>query len=260
MPTSNAALVYTGHTTVERILDSGLESIKDCFDHSAVLSNTSAYAEAESAQVAQEGWFSDARAIKLVMDFVLTCMILMVVSAVFIVVYIACRLDGGPALFAHQRVGANGQSFPCLKFRTMVVNSDRVLQEALDRDPELARTWAATRKLRNDPRVTPIGRLLRASSLDELPQLINILRGEMSLVGPRPIVESEVPFYGDNISHYYAVRPGLTGLWQVSGRSNTSYDRRVELDVDYVTNWTLRLDVGILLKTFSVVLARRGAY
>ncbi|MGI4746547.1 MAG: sugar transferase [Janthinobacterium lividum] len=261
MPTSNANLVFARHATVEDLLDSGIESIKECFDQNTILSDSSCLtARAESSLIGHARWFGDARTAKLALDFVLAFIILMLISPVFIVIYIACRLDGGGALFAHQRVGANGQSFPCLKFRTMVIDSDRVLQDALECDPELASMWAATRKLRNDPRVTPIGRFLRASSLDELPQLINILRGEMSLVGPRPIVESEVPFYGDKISHYYAVRPGLTGLWQVSGRSNTSYDRRVELDVSYVTNWTFRSDVAILLKTVSVVIAQQGAY
>jgi lipopolysaccharide/colanic/teichoic acid biosynthesis glycosyltransferase len=141
-----------------------------------------------------------------------------------------------------------------------VVDSDRALNEALARDPALAAEWAATRKLVNDPRVTRIGRFLRNTSLDELPQLINVLRMEMSLVGPRPIVDSEVPLYGEAIAQYYATRPGLTGLWQVSGRSNTSYARRVQLDVWYVNNWTVWNDIAVLLKTIPAVLGRQGAH
>jgi lipopolysaccharide/colanic/teichoic acid biosynthesis glycosyltransferase len=163
-------------------------------------------------------------------------------------------------LFAHRRVGAGGRPFYCLKFRTMVVDADRALDEALARDPALAAEWAASRKLTNDPRVTRIGRILRKTSLDELPQLINVLRLEMSLVGPRPIVEDEIPLYGEAIAQYYATRPGLTGLWQVSGRSNTSYAKRVQLDVWYVNNWTIWNDIAVLFKTIPVVLGRQGAH
>jgi lipopolysaccharide/colanic/teichoic acid biosynthesis glycosyltransferase len=141
----------------------------------------------------------------------------------------------------------------------MVVDADRVLADALSKDPDLAAEWEASRKLRDDPRITPVGRFLRRTSLDELPQLINVLRLEMSLVGPRPIVDSEIALYGPDIGQYYATRPGLTGLWQVSGRSDTSYERRVQLDVWYVNNWTLWHDFAVLLKTIPVVLGREGA-
>jgi UDP-galactose-lipid carrier transferase len=141
----------------------------------------------------------------------------------------------------------------------MVTNSDRVLTDLLARDPDATAEWQATQKLRRDPRVTPIGRFLRKTSLDELPQLVNVLRGDMSLVGPRPIVAAERRFYGKHIDDYYSIRPGITGLWQISGRSDTSYERRVELDVWYVRNWTLWRDVVILLKTLPIVLLRRGA-
>jgi lipopolysaccharide/colanic/teichoic acid biosynthesis glycosyltransferase len=141
----------------------------------------------------------------------------------------------------------------------MVVDSERVFQDILARDAALAAEWSETRKLAEDPRVTRVGRFLRRTSLDELPQLINVLCLEMSLVGPRPIVESEVPLYGEHIAHYYATRPGITGLWQVSGRSNTSYARRVQLDVWYVNNWSVWNDVAVLLKTIPAVLGRRGA-
>jgi lipopolysaccharide/colanic/teichoic acid biosynthesis glycosyltransferase len=134
-----------------------------------------------------------------------------------------------------------------------------VLQRLLSADPAAAAEWAATQKLRNDPRITPIGHILRKTSLDELPQLINVLRGEMSLVGPRPIVDNEVPRYGDHISYYMEARPGMTGLWQVSGRSETTYEERVRLDIRYVREWSIWQDIAILLKTVLVVIQRRGA-
>ena len=157
------------------------------------------------------------------------------------------------------RIGASGQVFECLKFRSMIANADAVLADLLARSPEAKAEWDATQKLRKDPRITPVGRLLRKTSLDELPQLINVVLGDMSLVGPRPIVASEVRFYGDKIAYYQAVRPGVTGLWQVSGRSDTTYDRRVQLDVWYVRNRSLWLDIAILFRTLPAVLSRRGA-
>lgn len=199
------------------------------------------------------------RAAKMIMDVAGAAFLLVVFSPLFLLLMLLCRLDGGPAVFAHLRVGAHGRMFRCLKFRTMVVHADRVLAEALATDPGLAEEWRASRKLSNDPRVTSLGRFLRFTSLDELPQLLNVLRLEMSLVGPRPIVESEIPLYGDNIAQYYATRPGLTGLWQVSGRSNTSYARRVQLDVWYVNNWTLWNDFAVLFKTIPAVIRRQGA-
>jgi undecaprenyl-phosphate galactose phosphotransferase len=141
----------------------------------------------------------------------------------------------------------------------MVIDAELRLQQLLATDPAAAAEWAATQKLTADPRVTGIGTVLRRTSLDELPQLLNVLRGQMSLVGPRPIVAAEVSRYGDNIASYYAVRPGVTGLWQVSGRSETSYARRVQLDTTYVRNWSFWQDLAILLRTIPAVLARRGA-
>jgi undecaprenyl-phosphate galactose phosphotransferase len=199
------------------------------------------------------------RIIKAAIDIAVAALMLVLASPLFLILAVVSRLDGGPVLFAHRRVGAGGRPFWCLKFRTMVVDADHVLDEALARNPALAAEWAATRKLVDDPRVTRIGRFLRKTSLDELPQLINVLRLEMSMVGPRPIVESEVPLYGDAIAQYHATRPGITGLWQVSGRSDTSYAKRVQLDVWYVNNWTVWNDIAVLLKTFPVVLNRRGA-
>lgn len=173
---------------------------------------------------------------------------------------IMVRRDGGPALFRHRRIGAGGRMFDCIKFRTMVVDADEVLRKTIRADAQSAAEWAATQKLRDDPRVTRIGSFLRRSSLDELPQLLNVLHGEMSLIGPRPIVQAEVARYGSDIEYYYAAKPGLTGLWQVSGRSDMSYARRVRLDVWYVRNWTLWHDIAILFKTIPAVFLQRGAH
>jgi UDP-galactose-lipid carrier transferase len=198
--------------------------------------------------------------IKAIIDVSAAAVLLLLASPIFLLVALMNIGSGGPIFFAHRRIGIGGKKFYCLKFRTMAVDSDRILKDALARDPVLAAEWEGSQKLRSDPRVTSIGRFLRKTSLDELPQLINVLLRHMSLVGPRPIVESEVRFYGDDIAHYYNTRPGVTGLWQVSGRSNTSYKRRVQLDVWYVNNWTVWLDVAVLLKTLPAVLGRSGAH
>jgi Undecaprenyl-phosphate galactose phosphotransferase WbaP len=197
---------------------------------------------------------------KTALEVLVATLLMIVVSLPFLIIMFIVRLDGGPAFYRHKRVGAGGREFNCLKFRTMVLDADRVLSEVLARDCVLADQWARTRKLANDPRITRVGRFLRNSSLDELPQLINVLRLEMSLVGPRPIVESEIPLYGEGFAHYCAVRPGMTGLWQVSGRSKISYEKRVELDMWYVDNWSLWKDIVVLLKTIPTVLCGEGAY
>ncbi len=168
--------------------------------------------------------------------------------------------DPGPLFFVHSRIGHRGQSFGCLKFRTMKVNGDEILREHLALSHVARREWAETQKLRNDPRVTRVGVLVRKLSLDEFPQLVNVLRGEMSLVGPRPIVEAEVHRYGRFFEHYCMVKPGLTGLWQISGRNDTSYRERVELDVDYVGRKSLTLDILLMIKTVPAVLFARGSY
>jgi Undecaprenyl-phosphate galactose phosphotransferase WbaP len=199
------------------------------------------------------------QAVKTVIDLTAASILLILASPFFLLVALMNLGSGAPIFFAHRRIGAGGKAFYCLKFRTMVPNAEQVLKEALERDPALAAEWHASQKLRNDPRVTRVGKFLRKTSLDELPQLINVLLLQMSLVGPRPIVESEVRFYGDDIAHYYNTRPGVTGLWQVSGRSNTSYTRRVQLDVWYVNNWTIWCDISVLLKTIPAVFRRRGA-
>ena len=166
----------------------------------------------------------------------------------------------GPILFAHERIGHGNRRFRLWKFRTMVPDANEVLSRHLAEDPDAAAEWQANHKLRDDPRVTRIGQLLRRSSLDELPQLWNVLRGDMSLAGPRPVVDAEVPHYGASWPLYVLAKPGLTGLWQVSGRNDTTYRRRVELDSSYVRNWSLKLDFILLLKTVRVVLKGKGAY
>ena len=186
---------------------------------------------------------------------------LLLLAPFFLIVALMVRADGGPAFFAHQRVGRGGKLFGCLKFRSMVIDSQARLETLLANDPAARAEWEATRKLKNDPRITRIGRFLRSTSLDELPQLINVLRGEMSLVGPRPVQEAEIDrYYGASAAHYMAVRPGITGLWQVSGRSETSYESRVALDVAYVSRPSLLADFSILLRTPIAVLSRRGAH
>lgn len=164
-------------------------------------------------------------------------------------------LEGGPALFGQPRIGREGQLFTCLKFRTMRVDAEAALERLLATDAQAAAEWEAYRKLRNDPRITRVGAFLRKTSLDELPQLFNVLLGEMSLVGPRPRLPDEPACF-----YYKAVRPGLTGLWQVSGRNLLSYEDRISLDVWYVRNWNLWYDIAILFKTVKVVLFREGAY
>ena len=169
------------------------------------------------------------------------------------------REDGAPVFFAHWRVGQKGRLFRCLKFRSMVRRADLVLAEVLERDPVAKEEWARDHKLRRDPRVLRIGDFLRKSSLDELPQLLNVLRGEMHLVGPRPVVVQEIPRYGEHKRHYFAVKPGMTGLWQVSGRNNLTYAQRVALDARYVETRSLWMDLRILARTVRVLVTRDGA-
>jgi undecaprenyl-phosphate galactose phosphotransferase len=196
---------------------------------------------------------------KRIADVVITGVALVALAPFLLVLAALIRCDGGPALFGHVRLGANGRPFRCLKFRTMVIDAEARLAATLASNPGAALEWALTRRLTDDPRVTPIGRFLRLTSLDELPQLWNVLRGEISLVGPRPILAEDVPLDGRNINYYYETRPGVTGLWQVSGRSDATFKRRVELDVWYVKNWTGWNDLAIIRMTFAAVLGRKGA-
>jgi lipopolysaccharide/colanic/teichoic acid biosynthesis glycosyltransferase len=198
---------------------------------------------------------------KRAMDLAIAGGALFLLALPMLLIALAVRLDGGPAMFAHTRVGRGGKLFGCLKFRSMVPDAEARLNALLEADPAVRAEWEASRKLRHDPRVTRIGAFLRATSLDELPQLLNVLLGDMSLVGPRPVTVAELAAnYGAAAEHYQAVRPGITGPWQVSGRSDTSYDRRVALDVAYATQPSLAEDIRLLLRTPAAVLLRRGAY
>jgi len=191
---------------------------------------------------------------------VASCGIIFLSPLILLVGLAVYLLDGSPIFISHRRLGLGGRSFSCFKFRSMKLNPEFVLKRHLDANPTARREWEANHKLKNDPRITPLGRVLRKTSLDELPQLINILRGEMSLVGPRPIVAEEAVKYGHNIVDYFSVHPGLTGMWQVSGRSETTYNERVMLDVAYARRRTFAKDLAILFKTVSVVVTSKGSY
>jgi Undecaprenyl-phosphate galactose phosphotransferase WbaP len=212
-------------------------------------------------EVRQNLLMSGSRVAKRMLDVGLIVLFAPIIALVCLALALLVRLDSaGPIFYAHMRIGQGGKPIWVWKFRTMVCNAEQVLKDYLSQHPELQEEWHRDQKLRSDPRVTRIGRFLRKTSLDELPQLWNILRGEMSLVGPRPIVEAEVERYGDNMKLYTRVLPGLTGLWQVSGRNDTTYAERVALDSYYVRNWSVWLDLYILARTMGVVLAGKGAY
>jgi Undecaprenyl-phosphate galactose phosphotransferase WbaP len=165
----------------------------------------------------------------------------------------------GRIFYRQERIGKGGKVFKLLKYRTMQLNADQVLQSQLERDPRLKREWDQYQKLKNDPRITRVGRLLRRFSLDELPQLWNVFLGDMSLVGPRPMMVKQQEVYGEPFRHYVRVTPGITGMWQINGRNHTTFARRAELDVQYVANWSIWLDIYILARTIWVVVKRDGA-
>ena len=200
------------------------------------------------------------RILKRTFDIIGSISIIVILSPLLIYISHKVKKDGGPAIYGHERVGKDGKSFKCLKFRSMVVNSKQVLEELLLSNADAKAEWDATFKLKNDPRITKIGQFLRKTSLDELPQLFNVLKGEMSLVGPRPIITAELERYNDEVEYYLLSKPGMTGLWQVSGRSDVDYDTRVYLDAWYVNNWSMWNDIAILFKTITVVLKKDGAY
>ncbi|HBQ3759940.1 TPA: undecaprenyl-phosphate galactose phosphotransferase WbaP [Klebsiella quasipneumoniae subsp. similipneumoniae] len=200
------------------------------------------------------------RVIKRLFDIVGAISIIILISPLLIYIYKKVKEDGGVAIYGHERIGKNGQPFKCLKFRSMVTNSKEVLEELLKADPESKAEWDETFKLKNDPRITKIGHFLRKTSLDELPQLFNVLKGEMSLVGPRPIITDELVRYNEQVDYYLLSKPGMTGLWQVSGRSDVDYETRVYLDAWYVKNWSMWNDIAILFKTIAVVVKKDGAY
>jgi undecaprenyl-phosphate galactose phosphotransferase len=200
------------------------------------------------------------RLAKQVMDRLGALIALILLSPLFLVIAWKVRKDGGPAFYGHKRLGRNGKTFKCWKFRSMNINSEAMLKELLANDPEARAEWDRDFKLKNDPRITKIGHFIRKTSLDEIPQLFNVLKGEMSLVGPRPIVEDEKKYYGDKIHDYFSVNPGITGLWQVSGRNDVTYAQRVYLDSWYVHHWSIWNDMIIMIKTVLVIAFRKGAY
>ena len=198
---------------------------------------------------------------KRVIDIAIALSGILLLAPLLIICFVATVITSpGPALFRHRRVGFNGKHFDCLKFRTMVTDAPERLRQLLERDSLAAAEWTANRKLRSDPRVTAIGAILRKSSLDELPQLFNVLRGDMSIVGPRPVTDEELLRYASSIGAYLACRPGITGLWQVSGRSKTTYNKRVACDTFYARNWSMALDAKILIVTIPSLMLSDSAY
>jgi exopolysaccharide production protein ExoY len=198
---------------------------------------------------------------KRLIDIILAVSGIVLLAPLLIICFIATvATSRGPALFRHRRVGFKGKYFDCLKFRTMVQDAPERLRQLVESDPVAAAEWATDRKLRHDPRVTAIGAMLRKSSLDELPQLFNVLKGDMSIVGPRPVTDEELIRYSSAINAYLACRPGITGLWQVSGRSTTTYDKRIACDTFYARNWSMSLDAKILIVTIPAVLISDCAY
>lgn len=198
---------------------------------------------------------------KRALDILFAATFLLLSFPFLVLLSIMLQIDSpGSLFFVQRRVGRHGKQFGCIKFRTMQENADQLLERILAESSEARREWEADHKLRNDPRISRLGGIVRKLSLDELPQLVNILRGEMSVVGPRPIVSAEVPKYGAFIADYCAMKPGLTGLWQVSGRNDTTYDQRVQFDVEYRKRASFLLDVSIIFRTLPAVLLVRGSY
>ena len=201
------------------------------------------------------------RVVKRLLDVFLVVLFSPLLLLFFGIIAAAIRIDSqGPVFFSHRRIRRSGEFFSMWKFRTMCVNSNEVLEQHLNANPDARAEWRQSHKLKYDPRVTRVGQFLRRTSLDELPQLWNVMTGSMSLVGPRPIVAAEVEKYGDFFADYCLVKPGITGLWQISGRSNVTYPERVQLDRSYAHNWSLSGDVKILAKTFTSVMDQDGAY
>jgi exopolysaccharide production protein ExoY len=220
-----------------------------------LLDSAAEAAIAAAPQLPVGGWVKRTVDLALVLPAAILLLPLFVLIAVLIKLY-----DGGPVFYRHRRIGMNSKPFLCVKFRTMSLNGDDLLAKHLDTSPTVALEWAQTRKLKVDPRITDVGAVLRRMSIDELPQVINVVRGEMSIVGPRPIVADEITMYGEDAEYYFRARPGLTGAWQVSGRNDVSYSQRVALDRDYVQNWNLWRDVVIMAKTVPAVVSAKGTY
>lgn len=201
------------------------------------------------------------RAFKFIFDWCAALLGSIIFSPVMFGIALWIRKDSpGPVIFKHRRIGQYGKEFSCYKFRTMCVDAKEKLEELLEADPEAKKEWEENYKLKNDPRITRSGKFLRRTSLDELPQIFNVLKGEMSLVGPRPIVAKEIRYYGKFIEDYYMVRPGITGMWQTGGRNDTGYEQRVRMDSWYVRNWDFWFDIVLLWRTLKVVIKGDGAY
>ena len=211
----------------------------------------------------QKSLFNFYKLFKKLFDLLFSLLFLIISLPFFIIISLFIKLSSrGPIFFFQERIGKNNIPFRCIKFRTMYPEAKDILENILKNDNNLKKEFEETHKLKKDPRITTIGKLLRKSSLDELPQFINVLRGEMSIVGPRPIVKDEKKKYGKNIKKVLSIKPGITGLWQVSGRNNLTYKKRVMLDLNYVRNYNLLMDIRILIRTFGVILfpLDRGAY
>ena len=201
--------------------------------------------------------------IKSFFDMFFSLLILFTFSPLFLIIALLIKLSSrGPIFFLQERIGKNNVPFKCIKFRTMYPEAKDILKNLLNKDKKIKKEFQETHKIKNDPRITTIGKLLRKTSLDELPQFINVLRNEMSIVGPRPIVKAEKKKYGKNLIKFLSIKPGITGLWQVSGRNNLSYKKRVMLDINYIKNYNLIMDIRILIRTFGVILfpLDKGAY
>lgn len=200
--------------------------------------------------------------VKRAFDILFSLSVLLLGAPIFLLIGLIVRLTSrGQVIYSHKRVGRGGKLFKCYKFRSMYADADEKLQELLASDSELRAEWEQTRKLKKDPRITPFGRFLRKTSLDELPQFWNVLRGDLSVVGPRPVLESEIEqYFGPKAHKILSIRPGLTGLWQTCGRSDTSYEDRIRLDESYVNKRSLALDLKLVAKTVPIILLARGAY
>jgi Undecaprenyl-phosphate galactose phosphotransferase WbaP len=247
-----------------------LEYVADYFGKITIMSNLSGisslwseskdFAGTLGFEIKQNLLSGRALLLKRLIDLAIIAVLILPLCFLFLLIPLVIWLTSkGKIFFGHARVGSSFKQFRAWKFRSMVENADQILETYLDNNSELRKEWQETQKLRHDPRVTSIGRFLRQTSLDELPQIWNVLKGEMSLVGPRPITEDELEKYQESAKLYAKVMPGLTGLWQVSGRSNTTYEQRIALDNYYVRNWSVWLDLYILTRTFWVLLFRKGA-
>lgn len=197
------------------------------------------------------------RAFKRIVDIILGCIGLVLLSPVFLILAICIKIDSkGPVIFAHKRIGKNGKKFNMYKFRSMYENAEEMIENF---NEEQKREWQENFKLENDPRITKVGKFLRKTSLDELPQIINIIKGDLSIIGPRPIVDEELEKYGENKEKFLSITPGLTGYWQANGRSNTTYEERMQMELYYIDNQSLWLDIKIFFKTIVSVLKKEGA-